>query len=144
MKFKNRSWTGIKYYHWGFKNGWGHFWLSQWWRGAVGIFCAEVKEAKGSVICVITQQNIFLQECQKHSSWEKLDDTVYKKEAVINEVGKVSSSIILDMKCHGNKCVLIGRQWEVFASFGIEEWYGQSLKVKRMNIMIQQNEFVIP
>lgn len=137
LKFKNRSWTGIKYYHWGFRNGWWHFWLSQGWRGATGIFCDEVKETKDSITCVIHNKMLSLQECQ-YLQLRETGGYGLQKEAVINEVGT------LDIKCHGNKCVIIGRQREDFASFGIGVCYGQSLKVLRMNIIVQQNESVMP
>lgn len=54
----------------------GHFPLSLWLRGAVGMDCTKAKEAKGSLISAV-QQNP-LQECQKQPSWGKLKDTVYE------------------------------------------------------------------
>ena len=40
---------------------------------------------------------------------------------------KVGSNITLDTKCHGNKCASIGKQWDVFKSFVMEERYDESL-----------------
>lgn len=75
---------------------------------AVGIYCAEAKEANESIISV-TQQNIVPPKRPTALQSRKTAGHGLRK-AVRNEVGKSGLHITLDIKCPANKCVLIGRQ----------------------------------